>query len=604
MKCETEYVVTKDGTKLATDVYIPEGAGPWPTILVRTGYGRDSEFIHPNLPLVDQYSYVVVSQDVRGLGGSSGRHELFHHDAADASDTLDWITSQQWSNGRVGMIGASYLGATQWLAAGTGHSALEVIAPTIVAGVFDGYGYHSPGVVQLDMLIAWVIGCVLESEADRASTTITVPQIRTAARAAADATDATSELLKILREQRMDDLPAAMQGVGAATVARNDAFEELWKLPLAKIATEVSRIVPWVAEWIKHPDPADGYWDTRDHTRTVQRVTIPAIHVGGWNDVFIRGTLRQYRTLTARSEDHSHRLVIHPFGHTGPGQIGQVPLEVAKHADPYAFGGSIVTPADGLLGDFIDAQLRGTGHSSTGAPVSIFVMGRNEWRDEQEWPLAREIWTKLHLRSDGEAAANSESGALSPTEPAEEHSDTFEYDPRDPVPSQGGTHMGFGRQPGFFDQSEVESRGDVLTYTSAPLKFDLEVTGHPYVELWAATSCVDTDFTARIVDVDPDGSTLGICDGVTRLRFRPDHPGLVEPGSVQQIRIEITPTSYVFAAGHRIRLQISSSNFPLFDPNPNTGGSLLVDGSTEVAHQIVYHDAERPSALHLPVIPG
>ena len=270
----------------------------------------------------------------------------------------------------------------------------------------------------------------------------------------------------------------------------------------------------------------------------------------------------------------------------------------------------VKTPAKengALYGRWNDQWLKGI---DTGlvdeAPITLYVQGDNVWRDEWEWPLSRTQWTPLYLKSGGSANRASGDGRLSWEKPTSGEVDRFRYDPADPVPSKGGTFLNLGIPPGMFEQSEIESRPDVLVYTSKPLEAPLEVTGSVSMRLWAATSAVDTDFTGKLLDVDVDGNSYNICDGVTRLRHRKDKPGPVTPNEVQEFEIELSPTSYVFKAGHRIRVQVSSSNFPLFDPNPNTGKSLFIDTGNEmiVAEQTVFHDAERPSHILLPIIPS
>ena len=231
-------------------------------------------------------------------------------------------------------------------------------------------------------------------------------------------------------------------------------------------------------------------------------------------------------------------------------------------------------------------------------------MGENVLRDEYEWPLARTEWTCFYLHSYGKANTALGNGGLSTDKPEYEVADQYAYDPADPVPSAGGRSLDFANW-GCFDQQEVEKREDVLVYSTLPLEQDLEVTGPIVLKLWVTTSAVDTDFTGKLVDVQPDGTVYNLCDGITRLRFRKEQKGLVTPGELQQVTIELGPTSNLFKKGHKLRLEVSSSNFPYADPNPNTGKSLFLDESNAmvVAQQTVYHDASRPSHLILPVIP-
>jgi len=238
-------------------------------------------------------------------------------------------------------------------------------------------------------------------------------------------------------------------------------------------------------------------------------------------------------------------------------------------------------------------------------PICLFVMGDNTWRDEHEWPLARTQWTRWYLHSDGQANGLGGNGQLTTDPPRDETADRFAYDPRDPVPTLGGCLSPYGLEPGIFDQRPVERRSDVLVFTSAPLEHDLEVTGPVALELWAASSARDTDFTAKLVDVWPDGRALNVCDGIVRARYRRSvaTASLITPGVVYAYRIELTPTSNLFRGGHRIRVEVSSSNYPHRAPNPSTGQPLDGADAPVVAHQVVYHDARHPSAIILPVIP-
>ena len=317
---------------------------------------------------------------------------------------------------------------------------------------------------------------------------------------------------------------------------------------------------------------------------------LPAVHVGGWYDIHLEGILANYvgmrRQAPTERARRGQRLVVGPWSHWSPqsGVVGDVD-----------FGPGAAFDVTAMRIDWFKHWLQ-DGPAPDWAPVRLFVMGENVWRDEQEWPLARTVYTPWHLRA---------GGGLGPEAPdADEAADHFTYDPRDPVPTLGGKLLGSGEVAGPFDQRPVEGRADVLVYTSDALTAPMELTGPVVVELWAATDAPDTDFTAVLIDVHPDGLALNLCEGVVRAR----HAGVATPlvaGAAYRFTIDLVATSVVLAAGHRLRLHISSSSFPEWEPNPNTGAPIGVDAEADlrVAHQTILHDARHPSRVILPVIP-
>jgi hypothetical protein len=358
-------------------------------------------------------------------------------------------------------------------------------------------------------------------------------------------------------------------------------------------------------DWIDHPTD-DAFWQRFAISRHYGRVLVPAYNVTGWYDVFLRGTLENFTRMRREggSEEarRGQKLLVGPWGHGST--YGPYP----DHSFP-AFG-----PPDGF--DLAEVQvrffaryLRGEGNAiDEGPPVRIFVMGENRWRDEEDWPLRRARATPWYLHGPGR---DGEARSLSAVPPGDEAPDDYLYDPADPAPTVGGSTslpaLLFGNSSGPHDQRRVEQRPDVLTYTSAPLERPLEATGPLEVRLFAATDAPDTDFVAKLMDVSPDGESRILAEGILRARFRDgfDRPRPVEPGAVQAYRIDLVATAYVFAAGHRVRVAVTSSSFPRFDRNPNTGHALGVDGPDDLrpARQTVFHDRERPSHILLPVVP-
>jgi uncharacterized protein len=349
---------------------------------------------------------------------------------------------------------------------------------------------------------------------------------------------------------------------------------------------------------LDHPS-YDGFWETFDVERRHGEFEVPAYHLTGWYDTLLNGTLRNFTGLrvNARSERaRAHqKLIVGPWTHARPGRgstaIGDVD-----------FGPEAALDSRELMVRWFDCWLReGDCSVRDGAPVRIFVMGKNRWREEQEWPLARARHTAFHLHSDGRANSRHGDGRLAARPSARQPPDRFVFDPWDPVPT--GSMGGYSRTPA--DQREIQDRQDVLVYTSEPLAAPLEVTGPIELVLWVASSAPDTDFTAKLTDVHPDGTARALTDGILRARYREgrDRERLLEPGRPTELRIDLGATSNLFKAGHRIRLEVSSSNFPRFDRNPNTGRAFGEEVELRRAEQTVFHDAARPSRLVLPVIP-
>ena len=348
---------------------------------------------------------------------------------------------------------------------------------------------------------------------------------------------------------------------------------------------------------LAHPD-ADAYWDPGDIESRHDKFRVPAFHLTGWYDTLLTGTLRNFAGLRANAATDEarrfQRIVIGPWTHARPTRASTTIGNVD-------FGPDAGFDADGAMLAWFDHWLnKGSRAAVDTAPVRLFVMGANQWRDEQEWPLARARATSYYLHSGGNANTLSGDGRLDPAAPDQEPQDRYTYDPKDPVPT--GESGGYSRAP--TDRRTVQQRPDVLVYTTAPLTADLEVTGPVTLTLWVSSSARDTDFTGTLVDVFPDGTARALTDGILRARYRADKasPKLLTPGEPTEISIELGATANVFRAGHRVRLEVSSSNFPRFDRNPNTGGVFGQDAEVSRATQTVLHDRAHLSRLLLPVV--
>ncbi len=561
-------VPMRDGVLLATDVYRPAGPGPFPVVMMRLPYNKEQPvllFLAGDILRVAQAGYAVVVQDCRGTWASGGEFSPYFQEAEDGADAIAWAAAQPWSTGEVGMMGASYYGATQWLAAIEAPPALKAIAPFITTDQYYEKWTYQGGAFQLGFMLQW-----------------------------ASATFGVAEAVRRLLHGT-GDATGVFTAIGAAdAVAAN-----YWHLPLCELPA-VANLTPYVKDWLAHPD-YDDYWRAAAPCEHYEKITTPALNFGGWYDLFLGGTLANYAAMKDRTPQ---KLVIGPWVHGYNG--GVYP---ARNFGLMAHDG--VADVTAMQIRWFDHFLKGEANGVLDEPpVKIFVMGPDVWREEADWPLPDTDWQQWYLHSAGSAGTKAEDGVLSPRAPGQEVPDSYLYDPRDPVPTVGGASF----LPGLFiaanagprDQREVEQRADVLCYTSAVLERDLEVTGPVRLVLYVSSSALDTDFTGKLVDVHPDGTALILTDGILRARYRESlsAPQLMTPGEVYRIEIDLVATANVFAAGHRIRLEVASANFPRFDRNTNTGGVIATETEADFvrATNTVWHDELRASHLVLPVI--
>jgi hypothetical protein len=537
-------VKMRDGLTLVADVYRPAEEGKFPVLLQRTPYNRAGGA--GGAASMAAQGYVVIIQDTRGRFDSQGEFYPFRHETADGYDTVEWAATLPYSNGRVGMFGGSYVGATQMLAAAGTPPHLTAIFPYVTASeYYDGWTYQSGTLMQW-FASSWTSGLAVD----------------TVRRKAAALSDPKSWVAGLpVDSYRLIQLPA------------------------------VAEVAPYYRDWVAH-ETDDQYWKQWKISDRHSEMNVKALHAGGWHDIFLKGSIKNFEGMRAKSPAKAgQRLLVGPWAHatTSPeGKIGDVTFGTQAVLD---MNDAILRWADFALKDVRNEH-------ATGAPVRLFVMGENVWRDEEEFPLARTVYTNYYL-SKG-ALSTSRPGSGTPPQ-------TYEYDPANPVPTIGGRLCCGNNQlpPGPADQRPNESRPDVLVFSTSPLERAVEVTGWIQVKLHASTSARDTDFTAMLTDVDQSGYSRLLTDGIVRARYRntTSRAEPVEPGRIYEYTIDLWATSNVFLPGHRIRLAISSSNFPRFARNANTGDP--VSGGTRMvkASQTIYHDARHPSALVLPVIP-
>ncbi len=568
-------VAMRDGAVLATDIYRPAGGDALPVVLLRLPYNKENPvllFLAGDILRVAQAGYAVVVQDCRGTFASGGEFDPYFQEAKDGADTIAWIAAQPWCSGVVGMMGASYYGATQWLAASEQPPALRAMAPFITTDQYYDRWTYQGGAFQLGFMLQW-----------------------------ASSTFAVGEVVRRLGQGRAD-----MADFGAAIAGGDGVAAAYEHLPLNDVPG-LKEFAPYYLDWLAHPS-YDDYWRAAAPCEHYEKITAPALNFGGWYDLFLGGTLANYTGMKTRGGSEAarahQRLVIGPWVH---GYNGGVYPE-------RNFG----LMAMDAVADVTSQQIRWFDHWLKGEangvpddkPVKLFIMGLDAWREEADWPLPDTRFEKWYLHSGGRANSAAGDGVLSTTAPHAEQADTYLYDPRDPVRTCGGATF----LPGLFiaanagprDQREIEARADVLCYTSEVLSEDTEVTGPVSLSLFVSSSALDTDFTGKLVDVYPDGRAMILTDGILRARYRESFsaPKLMQPGTVYELQIDMVATANLFRAGHRIRLEVSSSNFPRFDRNTNSGGVIAEETATDfvVATNRVWHDGSHASHLVLPVI--
>ena len=550
---EEVMVAMRDGIRLQTVVWRPALPGRYPVVLTRgyapTGSAYSDRFV--------KAGYVYVGQSTRGHGSSEGNQGVanrFFDDAQDGYDTLTWISRQPWCDGNIAMYGKSYWGATQWLVAPEQHPNLKAIIPQVMNADIWQCVYRCNGALTLALT------------AD--------------GRAYDDHTREAAERMGWLAYFRHLPLITLGEVVGLP----GNGAQELWQQYVSHAVFDDY----WKAISIRG-DGKDGKYD---------RIRIPVYLMGGWYDYYAGAAFTSFQRLTHVGATKEIRIVINSSDHLNR-VVGD------RH-----FGEDAAKDEIGLTTRWLDYILKGVDNGvKDEPPIKIFVMGINQWRYEHEWPLARTRFTKYYFRSEDGARV----GRLSTDRPDHEEPTTYTYDPNDPVPTLGGNHSFIDEKlagiirAGAVDQRPNESRTDLLIFTTLPLKENVEVTGPIAIKLFGASTATDTDFTAKLVDVFPDGTAYNLTEGIIRARFRKsvwESPELLEPGKIYEYSLELQPTSNVFLAGHRIRVHLTSSNFPLWDRNPNTGNRQGMDAETQVARQTIYHDRTYPSHILLPVIPA
>jgi putative CocE/NonD family hydrolase len=552
-----------DGVTLVSDHYYPDaaahGPGPWPTLLMRQPYGRDiaSTVVYAHPVWFARHGYHVVIQDVRGRGGSEGEFYAFRHEAKDGAETIAWLRRHPACNGRIGMYGFSYQGSTQLLAAAEQPEGLLCIAPHMTAAdLYHGWFYHH-GALRLASTLGWGI--------------------------------------QMLRED------ARRRGLRAANAKLESAWANVRAqaafVPYANHPAITDPELPgYVRDWIAHSAPDPEFWSDLDISTRLDRIQIPALHISGWYDTYLEGSIAGFRSLRKHAGSQFARdnqyLLAGPWVHIPWGdRVGDQNLGPEANLD-----------TDALLLRWFNHWLQDSGEFATEPRVRHFVLGPNRWQSADEWPEetpSTPFWS-LYLHSRGNANSRKGEGLLIPTAPPDpQPRDVFNYDPEVPVLAPGGAQA----LSGPFDQAALEMGNNVLVYTSAPVSRELQVLGQPRVTLYCATSAAHADLTAKLVRVTPTGRAEFLSIGIARSSWLFRETGY-QPDLLQRWEFSLEPTSFSLAPGESLRLEVASSAFPLYDRNPSndTPPALADNWNWQRSTQQIAHTPESPSALHLPVL--
>ncbi|MBW1710600.1 MAG: CocE/NonD family hydrolase [Deltaproteobacteria bacterium] len=562
----------RDGVILRADVYRPDDGEKHPAILMRTPYNKTLAGNNDYLTAFHAASagYAMVLQDTRGRFASEGEFTAMMPEGLDGYDTIEWLAAQPWCDGNVGMAGGSYLGRIQWETAMEAPPHLKAIAPSIcTAGPLSDT--RLSGVIDLEQSISWYA-------------TMTIDMIEKLRKQGKDVSKMRSMVIQALfniddvcNYLPLNEIPHfQFEGLSEGFAVR------IGDAALANIKSE-----------------EDLYW-------AYEKVKVPCLHSSGWYDLFADSLFKNFLNMREKGGSKEAREGQHVL--CGPWAHGGASLAYAGDLHFGPTGSTITALAMERHITFFNKYLKGIEPDPRHLPaVRYFVMGRNRWHSADSWPLPQTDWQRYYFHSRGQANSAAGNGLLNRDAPGSEPPDTFLYNPMFPVRTRGGRNLPTGMLvPGPLDQTHIEKRSDVLCYTTPELKEGIEVTGPLTLHLFASTSAKDTDFTAKLIDVHPDGSAYNVAEGCIRTRYRKSllQPELISPGGIYEYTINMGAAGIVFGRGHRIRIDVSSSNFPRIDRNMNTGNAFGVDTEGVSAIQTIYHNADYSSYIDLPVVPA
>jgi uncharacterized protein len=549
----------RDGTILRADINIPDVGGKHPAVLIRTPYGKH---INP-ISFPTDIGYAVVIQDIRGRFASEGewkRDAIFAVEGIDGYDSVEWIAAQSWCDGNIGMAGASYLASLQWITAVENPPHLKALSPWMggLGSVGSGMSpVNSNGAISLAVTMARILNNTVDMIDKLEKAGHNVSEMR--------------QSLEWARNKQMEAIN--FLPLKSLPFLKFEPMQEIWNISLQTPPDDILK------KYHRH-----------------DKITVPCFQSFGWYDILEYTSLQSYIKMREQGASDLAKdgqyLIAGPWTHGQPiGYLGDINFgPYAGPPDPYA-----LIMQGGQQKAFFDKYLRG---ENINIPkIRYFVMGRNIWQTADDWPLPETKWQRFYLHSKGNAATSAGDGTLTIQPPASEHPDSYIYNPLNPSPSLGGRILGSCIVPGPVEQYHVEKRNDVLCYSTGELNDAVEITGPIQVHLFASSSSANTDFTAKLCDVYPDGRSYNLLEGIFRTNGMSQNYG-----QVSEYVITLGDTSNLFFKGHRIRIQISSSNFPLYDRNMNTGNPIGEDSKGVPVLQTIYHQTDCPSYIDLPVI--
>jgi putative CocE/NonD family hydrolase len=535
-----------DGVRLSTDLYLPAHGKPAPVLLIRTPYGKAGGAKQGRY--FASHGYALVVQDCRGSGESEGHFYPYSAEGKDGNEAQTWAGTQEWSTGVVGTLGASYLGGTQWLATPYKNRHLKTMVPSATFSNFYNNLYLG-GAYRVNLAGRWTSGRSGPKDVDR---------------------------------------------------SKLDFTKAFLHLPLIEMDEVFGWRIPMLRDWTGNDRSGDAYWKPFNVESTIPELEIPALHVVGLYDFFVADTVKSYLMMSrlAKTDDarRAQKLILGPWDH---GTIGK--RQVAE----VDFGPHAVLDRNALYKRWFDRYLKGIDNGlDSEAPIRYFVMGLNQWREAFRWPPQATRRIDYFLSSEGHANTAQGDGALATGAPLKAGFDTFVADPDHPVPAKGGRDVepSYTGAWGPFDQSGIERHPQVLVYTTPPLQENIEVAGPLTATLYVESDAVDTDVVVKLVDVSPDGFAHNVATGILRGRFRDSlsSPTPLTPGQIYEWNVDMTHTSNRFLKGHRLRVDVAGSSFPLYDRNPNTGGGVRAR-TARTATQRLHHSPVYPSRITLPV---
>ena len=556
----------RDGTVLRADIYKPAQPGSYPVLLMRTPYSKQMAqtmtLMHPSN--LARYGYMVVVQDCRGTWNSDGDWYPFLHDGDDGVDSQRWVANLPESNGKIATYGFSYAGATQLLPLVKDSFKPTTLVPAMTSSQYFNEWIYKGGALQHQLSQIWALNF------------------------------ACDQALRGKNKKQLSQL----------SETRANLLQDMWKPPIEFIEQRLKDLTPYYSDWLNN-ETYNDYWKRWSISEHYHNFDLPALHIAGWYDVFLEGNIENFIGIKEHSKSdyarENQKLVIGPWYH----------MSWHRNTGMLDFGSGANNCVNELMLLWFDKYLKEKANQlDDEEPVAIFVMGENKWRFESEWPIKRRKEETLYLHSKGRANTAHGDGLLSAEKQEEEPADIYVYNPIKPIMSVGGrgcVDESFNLM-GPFDQNRAHGfRNDVLIFKTAPLEEDKEVTGNVELELWAASSAPDTDFVARLIDIHPNRMALNVVEGVLRAKYRNsfEKVELLEKDQVYCFNIAVGSTSYLFKSGHSIGLEITSSSFPIYDRNSNSGKAQkdLAETDYQMATQTVFHDSRYPSKLILPVIP-